>query len=129
MDVISGHIEGCLQNLARVTNPESNNVGSVGPAVAQLKSQNILSLSLANSLWQFNKVINVRAKHFGIYAPTSRLDERTFSEMETVYAVVIMRNLSIPLFTLMKAKGVLLPEEWPQFKIGWLQWKPKSEKP
>lgn len=129
MDVISGHIEGCLQNLLELPTQSRTMSGAFGPAVAQLKSQNTLSPSLANSLWQFNKVINVRAKHFGIYAPTSRLDERTFSEMETVYAVVIMRNLSIPLFTLMKAKGVLLPEEWPQFKIGWLQWKPKSEKP
>jgi hypothetical protein len=120
MDVISSHIEGCLQNLLKLPTQSRTMSGAFGPAVAQLKSQNMLSPGLANSLWRFNEVINVRAKHFGTYAPTSRLDERTFGEMETVYAVVIMRSLSIPLFALMKANGVLLPEEWPQFKIGWL---------
>jgi len=45
-------------------------------------------LQLADHLWEFNTVINVPAKHFAAYAPTRLLDERTFSIIETVYAIV-----------------------------------------
>lgn len=56
----------------------------------------------------------------GTYAPTRWLDERTFSVIETVYAIVIMRKLSIQLFALLKTNGVLLPHGWPEFKDEWL---------
>jgi len=93
-----------------------------GPAVLQLKKQKILSAELADQLWRFNEVINVPAKHFGAYAPTNWLDERTFSVTETVYAIVIMRKLSMQLFTLLKDNGVSLPHEWPEFRDEWLSW-------
>ncbi len=72
------------------------------------------------NLLRYNDVINVPAKHFGAYAPTSRLDERTFSANETVYAIVLMRNLSMQLFELLQATGVSLPQRWPLFKEEWL---------
>jgi len=121
MDVISGHLEGCLQNL--MTPSEHRAMSrTFGPMVAQLKKMGILSAELADHLWKFNAVINVPAKHFGAYAPTRRLDERTFSVIETVYAIVIMRKLSMQLFALLKANDVSLPHGWPEFKDEWLSW-------
>lgn len=120
MGVISSHIEGCLQNL--VTFPSEGRAMSraFGPLVAQLKKTGVLSAELADHLWKFNAVINMPAKHFGTYAPTRWLDERTFSVIETVYAIVIMRKLSIQLFALLKTNGVPLPHGWPEFKDEWL---------
>lgn len=122
MDVISGHIEGCLQNLLKLPIHGRAMERAFGPAVLQLKKQKILSAELADQLWRFNKVINVPAKHFGAYAPTNWLDERTFSVIETVYAIVIMRKLSMQLFTLLRDNGVSLPHEWPEFRDEWLSW-------
>jgi hypothetical protein len=120
MDVISSHIEGCLQSLLKIPTEGRAMSRAFGPAVVQLKRQKIISAELANKLWRFNQIINVPAKHFGAYAPTNWLDERTFSVIETVYAIIIMRNLSIQLFSLLKTNGVSLPHEWPEFRDGWL---------
>jgi len=122
MDVISGHIEGCLQNLLKLPTQGRAMSRAFGPAVAQLKKQKILPVELAEQLWRFNNVINVPAKHFGAYAPTNWLDERTFSGLETVCAIIIMRKLSMQLFALLKANGVHLSQEWPEFKDEWLSW-------
>ncbi len=120
MDVISSHIEGCLQNLLKLPTQGRAMSRAFGPAVERLKKQKILSVEFAEQLWRFNEVINVPAKHFGAYAPTNWLDERTFSVIETVYAIVIMRKLSIQLFTLLEAILVSLPHGWPEFKDEWL---------
>ncbi len=120
MDVVSGHIEGCLQNLLKLPTHGRRFERAFGPAVAELKKQRILSEGLANQLWKFNDVINVPAKHFGAYAPTNRLDKRTFSVIETTQAIVLMRKFSIVLFKLLKTTGVSLPHEWPEFKDEWL---------
>lgn len=122
MDVISSHIEGCLQNLLKFPSEQRAMSRAFGPLVAQLKKTGILSAELADHLWRFNTVINVPAKHFDAYAPTRWLDERTFSIIETVYALVVMRKLSMQLFTLLKANGVSLPHGWPDFKDEWLSW-------
>lgn len=120
MDVISSHIEGCLLNLLMFPIEHRPMSRAFGPAVTELKKTGILSAELADHLYKFNEVINVPAKHFGAYEPTRMLDERTFSVIETVYAIVIMRNLSIQLFALLKVKGVSLPHEWPDFNDEWL---------
>ncbi|MBA7655843.1 hypothetical protein ES703_63752 [subsurface metagenome] len=122
MDVISGHLEGCLQNLMTFRSKHRAMSRTFGPLVAQLKNTGILSAELADHLWKFNAVINVPAKHFGAYAPTRWLDERTFSVIETVYAIVIMRKLSMQLFALLEANVVSLPHGWPEFKDEWLSW-------
>lgn len=120
MDVISNHIEGCLQNLLRLPTQGRAMSRAFGNLVQQLKEQRLLSPELANHLWKFNEAINVPAKHFGAYAPTNWLDERTFSVIETIYAIIIMRKLSVQLFALMKANDIPLPHEWPEFKDEWL---------
>lgn len=122
MDVISSHLEGCLQNLTTSHGEHRTMPRAFGPVVEQLKKTGILSAELADHLRKFNAVINVPAKHFGAYAPTRWLDERTFSMIETVYAIVIMRKLSMQLFALLKANGVSLPHGWPAFKDEWLSW-------
>ena len=122
MDVISGHLEGCLQNLLPFPSEHRAMSRAFGPLVTQLKKTGNLSAELADHLWKFNAVINVPAKHFAAYAPTRLLDERTFSAIETVYAIVIMRKLSMQLFALLKANGVSLPHGWPEFKDEWLSW-------
>ncbi len=120
MDVISSHIEGCLQNLLKLPIYGREMLRAFGPGVAELKKQKILSAELANQLWRFNDVINVPAKRFGAYAPTNWLDERTFSASETVLAIVIMRKLSMQLFELLKTNGVFPTHEWPEFRDEWL---------
>lgn len=120
MDVISNHIEGCLQNFLYPGDEHRGASKAFGPLIAELKKQGILSADLASSLWKFNEAVNVPSKHFGAYAPTRWLDERTFSAIETVYAIVIMRKLSIQLFALLKANGISLPHEWSDFKDEWL---------
>lgn len=125
IDVISSHLEGCLENLTPFPSEDRAISKTFGPLVARLKKAGVLSPDFADQLWKFNAVINVPAKHFGAYAPTRRLDERTFTVMETTCALVIMRKLSIQLFELLKANGITLPHEWPEFKDEWLSWSPK----
>ncbi|MFC1910828.1 hypothetical protein ACFLXC_06080 [Chloroflexota bacterium] len=130
LDVISSHIEGCLQNLLHVPVEHRTMPRAFGPAVVTLKNNGVLSGELANQLFMFNSTINIPAKHFGAYEPTRWLDERTFSVIETTHAIVLMRKLSIQLFTLLNNNGVPLPYGWPEFKEEWLTWyqeyKPQS---
>ena len=120
IDVISNHIEGCLQNLLKLPTEGRAMERAFGPAVSHLRKKHVLSAELAAKLWRFNELINVPAKHFGAYAPTNWLDVRTFSEIETIYAIVIMRKLSMQLFALLKVTGIFLPHDWPEFKDEWL---------
>ena len=125
MTFISNHLEGCLQNLMRSPREDRGFSKTFGPLVAQLKKAGVLSTELATQLWRFNEAVNVPSKHFGAYIPTRRLNERTFSVAETAYALVLMRKFSMQLFTLLKANGVALPHEWPEFKDEWLSWSRK----
>ena len=119
---ISGHIEGCLQQLMPLPRDDRKISKTFGPLVARLKKKGVLPADLAAQLWKFNEAINVPSKHFGAYMPTRRLRERTFSVIETAWALVIMRRLSMQLFDLLKTRGRSLPRQWPAFKEEWLTW-------
>ena len=122
MTFISGHLEGCLLSLTpsppRYGSPPRPFGGLVGP----LKNAGILSDELADQLWRFNEAINVSSKHFNAYMPTDWLDERTFTVREAACALLLMRTLSIRLFALLQANGVVMPRGWPDFKTEWLSW-------
>jgi len=128
MMVISGHLEGCLLYLTS-SPPSKYGVPSqpFGRLIGPLKSSGILSERLADQLWRFNSAVNVPAKHFGAYVPTQRLDERTFSPLETVCAFVMARRLSVELFKILNANGVVLPHGWPDFRDEWLSWSRKID--
>lgn len=119
---ISGHIEGCLQQLMPFPRDDRKISKTFGPLVAQLKNKGALSGKLADKLWKFNEAINVPSKHFGAYMPTRRLKERTFSVIETALALVLMRKLSMQLFDLLDITGKPLPRKWPAFQEEWLTW-------
>lgn len=122
MMVISGHLEGCLMYLTS-SPPSQYGVPSrpFGRLVGPLKASGILSSELADQLWKFNAAINVPSKHFDAYIPTHWLNERTFSVFETSCALVMMRKLSMQLFAILKANGMVLPYGWPEFKDEWLR--------
>jgi hypothetical protein len=123
---ISGHIEGCLQQLMPLPTDDRKISKAFGPLVARLKKEEILPEDLAKLLWKFNEAINIPSKHFGAYIPTRRLKERTFSVIETAWALVIMRKLSMQLFDLLKTRGRTLPRQWPAFNEEWLTWARES---
>jgi hypothetical protein len=122
MIYISGHIEGCLQQLMPLPRDDRTISKTFGPLVARLKENGVMPAELARLLWKFNDAINVPSKHFGAYMPTRRLRERTFSVMETAWALAIMRKLSMQLFDLLKTRGRPLPRQWPAFEEEWLTW-------
>ena len=93
-----------------------------GRLVKPLKNAGIISAELAGQLWEFNEVINVSSKHFGAYAPTRWLDQRTFSVKEAAFSFLLMRKLSMELFVLIETRGLILPQNWPDFKDEWLSW-------
>ena len=119
---IGGHIEGCLQQLMPLPRDDRKISKTFGPLVAQLKKEGVLLADLAEQLWKFNEAINVPSKHFGAYIPTRRLGERTFSVIETTWALALMRRLSMQLFDLLKTRDKPLPRQWPAFKEEWLTW-------
>ena len=119
---ISGHIEGCLQQLMPLPRDDRKISKTFGPLITRLKKEGVLPADLAEQLWKFNEAINVSSKHFGAYIPTRRLGERTFSVIETTWALVLMRRLSMQLFDLLKTRGKPLPRQWPAFKEEWLTW-------
>jgi hypothetical protein len=123
MMVISAHLEGCLIYLTSCP-PSKYGVSPrpFGRLVGPLKRSGILSSELADQLWKFNAAINIPSKHFDAYIPTHWLNERTFSVFETSCALVMMRKLSMQLFAILKANGVVLPYGWPEFKDEWLSW-------
>jgi hypothetical protein len=93
--------------------------------VVELNNSGILPPDLAEHLQKFNKAVNVPAKHPSAYMPTKNLGERTFSVLETAYALVLMRKLSIQLFGILKTRGINLPEQWSPFNDKWLSWSVK----
>ena len=122
MIYISNHIEGCLQQLMLLPRNDRGLSKTFGPLVAQLKKKGILPEELTGQLWEFNDAINVPSKHLGAYIPTRRLKERTFSVIETAWALILMRKLSMQLFDLLITMGRPLPKQWPVFKDEWLTW-------
>jgi hypothetical protein len=131
MGTISAHLEGCLMFLT--SSPPSREYGvspqPFGRLVGPLMNSNIISPELAAQLWKFNELVNIPSKHYGAYAPTRWLDERTFSIFETACAFVLMRKLSIQLFKILETKGVPLPHGWPDFKHEWLSYSKVVESP
>ncbi len=125
MAIISSHLEGCLWNLSAIPRTSRGPSKPFGRLIGPLKASGVLPSNLADSLWNFNDAVNIPSKHFGAYMPTRNLNERTFSVLETALALVMMRKLSIQLFSIMKAKGVILPQEWPVFASEWLSWSKK----
>jgi len=122
MTFISGHIEGCLQQLTPPPRGDRKMSRTFGRLVKRLEDDGVLPSELAGHLWEFNDAINVASKHFDAYMPTRRLRERTFSVMETTWALVLMRKLSMQLFDLLEIRGRPLPRRWPAFKEEWLTW-------
>jgi hypothetical protein len=122
---VSAHLEGCLKNFIPSL-PQNRTTGRepFGSLIKPLKELGILTDKLAVDLKIFNDLINVPSKHFSAYTPTRKLNERTFSVLETAYAVVLMRKLSIELFSILKSRGIALPQGWPDFKDELLSWFP-----
>jgi hypothetical protein len=115
------HIEGCLLWLTR--NPPQFRAPTkpFGGLVKILFQAGILSEKLAFSLFRFNEVANIPAKHFG--ASNKRgipIDQRSFSVFEAVLDFVMMRNLSIQLFKVLQNSGIVLPHGWKDFDNDWL---------
>lgn len=122
MTFISSHLEGCLLCLTSSPPRYGSPPRPFGRLVGPLKNAGVLSDELADQLWRFNEAINVSSKHFNAYMPTDWLDERTFTVKEAACAFLLMRKLSIRLFALLQANGVILPHGWPDFKTEWLSW-------
>jgi hypothetical protein len=124
LDMVSGHIEGCLFHLYVGALRRTNLQVPFGPMVQTLHDRGLLSDELASQLQAFNKVVNVPSKHFNAHFLPSTLDERTFTVAEAACAFVMMRKLSVPLFALLKKQGVELKGDWPPFDPKWLAWSP-----
>ena len=119
---IGMHTEGCLHELA-LTLKDPPMTSPIGVLVHRLLKENVLSHHLSQSLLGFNRAVVVPAKHLAAqYALTSRLDERTFKAYDAAFAFVMMRKLSMELFTLLKARGKRLPHHWKEFRDEWLVW-------
>jgi uncharacterized protein YktA (UPF0223 family) len=118
---ICSHLEGCLVYLT--PSPPKYRMPSrpFGTLVEKLWDQKVLSDDLADKLRRFNNSFNIPSKHFNArFRSRSRLDERTFSIYEAALAFVMMRNLSIQLFRLLKKRGVNISAQWPEFNEDWL---------
>ena len=108
--LLAAHIEGCLFWLTKEAIEFGSPALPFGGLVKRLCKENILHKKLATYLLDFNNIANIPTKHFTASKRIqSNLDERTFSIYEAALDFVIMRRLSIQLFSLLKAKGVLLP--------------------
>jgi hypothetical protein len=124
LDNVCAHIEGCLFLLYEEVSGQAESRWPFGPLVLALRKQGTLSDELASRLLAFNKIVNVPSKHFNAHFLPSALDERTFSVAEAAYAFMMMRKLSVPLFALLKEKGVEMKADWPPFDPRWQDWSP-----
>jgi len=127
MEVISGHLEGCLKNLLPVPIMRRASGPPFGTVLTQLEHSGILQAGIVHQLRRFNRAVNVASKHFDAYMPTRDLGQRTFSVSESSSAVVLMRQISIKLFAILGSNGVSLPQGWPPFKDEWLSWSKKVQ--
>ena len=122
---ICSHLEACLLYLT-LTPPSSRYLdGTFGSLIAPLNRAGKLTDTLAGNLRKFNEAVNISSKHPHTYMPARKLNERTFSVLDAAYSLVIMRKLSKELFGILKSNGVLLPQDWPEFKDEWLTRYPK----
>jgi len=116
---IFGFLEGCLFHLYTKASPYASPNLPFGKLVEALHKQGVLSDELARQLGAYNRVVNVSSKNFDAFPMTERLDQSTFSVNDAANVFVMMRKLAIPLFILLKKKGVL-EAEWPPFDERWL---------
>jgi hypothetical protein len=108
------HVEGCLFYLCERHLP-------LGAMAVVCFEQGIIQRSLFDKLSRFNKAVSIPTKHMAeIPRIETRIDKRTFSYLEAGIAFMVMRQLSIALFTLLRARGVRLPEDWKEFKEEWV---------
>lgn len=120
------HLEGCLKLLVKNTPELSRKLLGLplGALVKELKAKGLLPEILADQLSGFNCNFNVPAKHpsahEAIDESRDNLHKRTFSILDAALALVIMRKLSMQLFSLLMNRGITLPEGWRDFDKGWL---------
>jgi hypothetical protein len=123
---VSGFLEGCLFHLQFDVGPYAHSNLTFGQLVAALEKRGSLSKELASNLWAFNKTVNISSKHFDSFPMPEGLDEHTFSVRDAACAFVMMRKLAIPLFELLRQKGVL-DAAWPSFDKRLIYWFPMME--
>jgi hypothetical protein len=125
LQMMSNHLEGCLQYLLNQNNTSRSNLqGSFGQLAFELSKGGIITKQLKDELQKFNNLIDIPSKHMKAYLPTRQLSERTFSVLEAAEAFVLMRKLSIQLFSIMRSTGIGVTAEWPSFNPIWLTWLP-----
>jgi hypothetical protein len=123
--MISNHLEGSLEYMLNQNNTSrSNRKGTFGKLAVDLSKIGIIPMQLKDELQEFNDSINIPSKHMKTYLPTRQLSERTFSVLEAAQAFVLMRRLSIQLFSIMRSAGIGVAAEWPSFDPEWLTWPP-----
>jgi len=93
-----------------------------GIQTKQLKGGVLLS-NLADKMLEFNRLVDVLGKHPSAdpFLPR-RLDARSFTLREVTLLLMVMRQLSISLFDLLKRQGIHLQQEWKEFKSEWIKW-------
>jgi hypothetical protein len=113
--MVCGHLEACLERLTPQSPPKSRHPTTpFGALASSLYRTGVIAQTLADRLYRFNKVVNVASGH----SP----NERRFSVSDAALAFVMMRKLSIQLFTALKARGVNLPTRWKDLDETWLTW-------
>lgn len=121
ISLTGAHIEGCLYWLTKAAPKFRKPPKPFGGLIVTLNKNGILPDKLSIELMEFNKIVNVRAKHFTAYhLPRSLIDERTFSCFDAALTLIMMRKLSMQLFDLLISRGVNLPQQWKKFDMNWL---------
>ncbi len=117
--MMGNHLEGLLSRLLGLHNRP---LGDLSHYLSRLNQG-----ELKANLLKFN-VVYTKTKHMsGDPFLESRLDLRTFSTLEAIYCLFIVRHLSIKLFDLLKEVGKPLKEEWKLIDPEWIKW--DSEEP
>ena len=127
LEMISAHIEGSLRWLsAPRPTAATGSSGSFGSLAIELYRKGILPQALADQLVRFNKALGMKSTRgatgyrVGVVAPGSGGEGS--EDLEAALALVVMRKLSIQLFSLFKSRGINLPKGWSEFKEEWLIW-------
>ena len=123
------HLEGCLKYLATPPPKFRSTSGPFGELLVELKNAEVLPLKLFGELMKFNKTVYVPAHHPSVlFTPNSEIGRPTFSVLEAALSFFMMRKLSIPLFDLLKDRGVRL-NCWKDFDKKWSTWGRKIRGP
>lgn len=126
---IAGYLEGCLYHLyVEGAGPYPHPNLPFGPLVERLRRRGIIPEGLVLQLKAYNKAVNVPSKHFDAFPVPERLDERTFSVYDAALAFVMTRKISLQLFPIMRAKGIIGDVDWPPFDERWLKVFPLIER-